>query len=54
MAGGSRWKKLNVPGEEKLQGKGVFTCAFCDGGQFAGRVVAVCGGVIPGSRKPFI
>jgi thioredoxin reductase (NADPH) len=44
LAGGSRWKKLNVPGEEKLQGKGVFTCAFCDGGQFAGKVVAVCGG----------
>jgi thioredoxin reductase (NADPH) len=44
IAGGSRWKKLNVPGEDKLQGKGVFTCAFCDGGQYAGRVVAVCGG----------
>jgi thioredoxin reductase (NADPH) len=44
IAGGSRWKKLNVPGEDKLQGKGVFTCAFCDGGQYAGKVVAVCGG----------
>ncbi len=44
VAGGSRNKKLNVPGEEALTGKGVFSCAFCDGGQFAGRVVAVCGG----------
>ena len=44
LASGSRNKKLNVPGEDRLYGKGVFTCAFCDGGQFEGRVVAVCGG----------
>jgi len=44
IAGGSRHKKLGVPGEESLQGKGVFNCAFCDGGHFADRVVVVCGG----------
>jgi thioredoxin reductase (NADPH) len=44
IAGGSRHKKLGVPGEESLQGKGVFHCAFCDGGHFADRVVVVCGG----------
>ena len=44
IAGGSRNKKLGVPGEESLQGKGVFSCALCDGGHFADRVVAVCGG----------
>ena len=44
VAGGSRNKKLGVPGEESLQGKGVFNCAFCDGGHFADRVVVVCGG----------
>lgn len=44
IAGGSRPKKLGVPGEAELQGKGVFNCAFCDGGQFQERVVAVCGG----------
>jgi thioredoxin reductase (NADPH) len=44
ISGGSRNKKLNVPGEDALTGKGVFTCAFCDGGQFAGQAVAVCGG----------
>lgn len=44
IAGGSRNKKLGVPGEESLQGKGVFSCAFCDGGHFTDRVVAVCGG----------
>jgi thioredoxin reductase (NADPH) len=44
IAGGSRSKKLGVPGEDKLQGKGIFSCAFCDGGEFSNRVVAVCGG----------
>jgi thioredoxin reductase (NADPH) len=41
---GSHHKNLGVPGEAELQNKGVFTCAFCDGGHFAGKVVAVCGG----------
>lgn len=44
IAGGSRNKKLGVPGEAELAGKGVFECAFCDGGHYAGKVVAVCGG----------
>ncbi len=44
IAGGSRSRKLGVPGEEKLQGKGVFQCAFCDGNKFADGVIAVCGG----------
>jgi len=44
VTGGSRPKKLLVPGEDTLWGKGVFTCALCDGGQFADRVVIVCGG----------
>ncbi len=44
VAGGSKNKKLGVPGEAELAGKGVFECALCDGGHFAGQVVAVCGG----------
>lgn len=44
VAGGSRHKKLGIPGEEKLEGEGVFNCALCDGGEFTNRVVAVCGG----------
>lgn len=44
IAGGSRSKKMGVPGEEELAGKGVFNCAFCDGGHYADKVVAVCGG----------
>lgn len=44
IAGGARSRRLNVPGEEELKDKGVIECALCDGGQFAGRSVVVCGG----------
>ena len=44
IAGGSRHKKLGVPGEDHLEGKGVFNCALCDGGGFTNKVVAICGG----------
>jgi thioredoxin reductase (NADPH) len=44
IASGCRRMKLGVPGEMELQGRGVFSCALCDGGQFLGKKVAVCGG----------
>jgi thioredoxin reductase (NADPH) len=44
IAGGSRPRNMGVPGEDALKGKGLIHCALCDGGQFAGGVVAVCGG----------
>jgi thioredoxin reductase (NADPH) len=44
ITGGSHPKKLGVPGELELTGKGVFTCAFCDGSHFANQTVVVCGG----------
>jgi thioredoxin reductase (NADPH) len=44
IAGGSVPRMLGVPGEEKFRGNGVINCAFCDGGQFVDRVLAVCGG----------
>lgn len=44
IAGGSRNKKLGVPGETELAGKGVFECALCDGSRYTDKVVAVCGG----------
>jgi thioredoxin reductase (NADPH) len=43
VAAGSRFRKLGVPGEDRLLGRGVINCTPCDGGLFAGRHVAVCG-----------
>jgi alkyl hydroperoxide reductase subunit F len=41
---GKRPRPLNVPGEEKLRGRGVTYCATCDGPLFADMEVAVIGG----------
>jgi thioredoxin reductase (NADPH) len=43
IASGCRPKKLNIPGEHALAGKGVFECALCDGDQFHDKTVIVCG-----------
>ena len=44
LANGVRRRKLNVPGEDALAGRGVSYCATCDGGFFKGKEVAVVGG----------
>lgn len=44
VASGSKRKKLNVPGEKELDGKGVSYCSICDAPLFKGRDVAVIGG----------
>jgi thioredoxin reductase (NADPH) len=44
LATGSTLKKLNVPGEERLVGKGVSHCASCDAPLLRDRIVAVIGG----------
>lgn len=44
LAAGARRRKLGVPGEEKLNGKGVAYCSTCDAPLFADKVVAVAGG----------
>jgi len=43
-AAGARPRKLNVPGEKELTGRGVSYCAVCDGPFFKGKRVAVIGG----------
>ncbi|MBE0479663.1 MAG: FAD-dependent oxidoreductase [Dehalococcoidia bacterium] len=44
IATGKRPRRLDVPGEERLQGRGVTYCAICDGPVFAGEKVVVVGG----------
>ena len=41
---GSYRRKLEVPGSEKYENKGIVYCASCDGPLFAGQDVAVIGG----------
>ena len=44
LAFGLTPRKLDVPGEKELAGKGVTYCATCDGPLFKNKVVAVVGG----------
>lgn len=44
IATGGSHKKLGVPGEDELSGKGVSYCAVCDGNFFRGQDVVVVGG----------
>jgi len=44
FAAGKKPRKLNVPGETELTGRGVTYCAICDGPVFSGQRVAVVGG----------
>jgi thioredoxin reductase (NADPH) len=37
-------RRLNIPGEDKFYGKGVSTCATCDGAFFRDKIIAVVGG----------
>ena len=41
---GTENKKLGIPGEKELYGKGISYCANCDGPVYKGRKVAVIGG----------
>ncbi|MEO6912948.1 MAG: thioredoxin-disulfide reductase, partial [Candidatus Baltobacteraceae bacterium] len=44
IATGANARWLNIPGEEKLRGRGVSTCATCDGAFFKNKHIVVIGG----------
>jgi thioredoxin reductase (NADPH) len=44
VAAGGEPRKLGIPGEQELAGKGVSYCAVCDGAFFEGEEIAVVGG----------
>jgi thioredoxin reductase (NADPH) len=44
LAMGAEPKRLGIPGEQELQGRGVSTCGVCDGAFFKDEKVAVIGG----------
>jgi thioredoxin reductase (NADPH) len=44
LAMGASYRHLNIPGEEKLIGKGVSYCSTCDAPLFKEKIVAVIGG----------
>lgn len=44
IASGASYRRLGVPGEEELTGKGVSFCATCDGALYRDQEIAVVGG----------
>jgi alkyl hydroperoxide reductase subunit F len=44
ICSGSRRRRLGVPGEDELDGKGLAWCATCDAPMFKDKVVAIIGG----------
>jgi thioredoxin reductase (NADPH) len=44
LAMGARRRRLGIPGEDRLSGRGVSWCAVCDGNFFRGKAAAVIGG----------
>lgn len=44
IAAGTVRSRLNIPGEDRLDGRGVSWCATCDGALYRGKDVAIAGG----------
>ena len=44
LATGTKHRKLNIPNEEELIGKGIHFCASCDGPFYKDKTIAVLGG----------
>jgi alkyl hydroperoxide reductase subunit F len=44
MTAGSKYRRLNVPGEKEFEGRGVFYCATCDAPLLKNKTACVIGG----------
>jgi thioredoxin reductase (NADPH) len=44
IATGTKWKKLEVPGNKEFENKGIAYCALCDAPLYRNKIVAVVGG----------
>jgi thioredoxin reductase (NADPH) len=44
VATGTSWRRLGIPGEEKLVGRGISYCGTCDGPLFRDKEIVVIGG----------
>lgn len=44
IASGAEYRKMGIPGEKELGGRGVSYCAVCDGAFFKGKELVVVGG----------
>lgn len=54
FATGTKWKRLNIPGEKEFENKGVHWCALCDGFAYKNKVVAVIGGADSSAKDALV
>lgn len=54
FATGTHYRKLEVPGSDTYEGKGVQFCALCDGPMFSNKTVAVVGGGDSAAKEALI
>ncbi len=54
FATGTKPRKLNIPGEDAFFGKGVHTCALCDGAFYKNKIVAVVGGSDSAAKEALV
>ncbi len=54
FATGTRRRNLGIPGEEKFRGRGIHTCAICDGPFYRNKTVAVAGGSDSAAKEALV
>jgi len=54
FATGTKWKKLEVPGSNEFENRGLSYCALCDGPLYKGKVVGIVGGSDSAAKEALI